>query len=784
MSLDTEVFIRVMKTLVYGEAPWRIINRLLIENNAVIAGGSVLAPYIHDGMIKINDLDIYIHKSNAIAFVDGIISLLGYSFTNKGNFIKPAYDQSFFKKNNIIARFRLFLDNFPDIDIMIIPDEKPILSVVTNFDLTFCEIWYNGRKVSAVDPVGILSRTGKLKKDYVNSFLVYLNQFTIKRVLKYLQKGLTITYDSEKIRNTFLKQSKNVTSPEEWVVYKLYNFMLRGFRRDSVGIDLKFRLVCEYHIGEYTLTNLERILPQLKQNLTSYFSDGLDNKTLYTKIFVAIGIYDQEYPQKYMNYIKDVLDISAEDILAFVTTNGSAVSFFDDDDDELIRQALANGDSDSDSDNSFSDDDDPDSDDDPILPFEFEEADDVDEREIRNKLCKDLITLEETHIQEYLRSDDTFLLVSKDSGGYFYMICYDKKYIEHIIENKDNWYYECKGDILPDGHKRMKTTRNEDKALIKIPIHTDGMMGYIPLIELQTLLNRDHKIYYLYSDKRVTHSTSWVNSRRFGNRDMRTGVSNCNDGSQIFVYKLKICRNEERCLKSLGQQEFETPAPDFNSFSPDINSFSPDTERTEHICTRSKGYYPTVSFDDQNVRQKSSDYTNEELRDFIKNNVPRNKPIVVSLPVPPSERHAFLVHIMDYKIMIADWNINGGYYKDSIRYTDSFGVYNRFMFFISEFANLLNDDVQPPTTNMVPTRYVLNNLDHIEYYDRDEEIYAMASKAYDENNKNYAGGTKSGGCSTYIYNWFQVHYQNNQYKEYKTTYDQKGSVGKIKTKRR
>ena len=769
MSLDTKVFINRMRNVVYGDTTWwSNINRLLIENNALIAGGSVLSPYIDiDG--RINDLDIYIHRSNAIAFVEGLTTSTNYSFTKRGNYIQPAYDQSFFRKNNIIARFRLYFRNYPPMDIMIIPDEIPILNVVTNFDLTFCEIWYDGKTVTAVDPQGITNRTGKLKKDYVNSFLLHLNQFTIKRVLKYVKKGLTITYDSEKIRNTFLRQSKKVTSPEEWVVYKLYNFMLRSWRRDEEGINLKFRLLCEYPISEYTLTNLERILPQLKENLDPTFWEGLDNKTLYTKIFVALGIYDYEheemkYSLKYINYIRDVLDISAQDIEEFVNR---APTEYDDSSDD---------DSDSDSDNSFSDDDDPDSDDDPVLPFEFEEADDVDEREIRNKLCKDLITLEETHIQEYLRSDDTFLLVSKDSGGYFYMICYDKKYIEHIIENKGNWYYECKGDILPDGHKRMKTTRNEDKALIKIPIHTDGMMGYIPLIELQTLLNRDHKIYYLYSDKTVTHSTSWVNSRRFGNRDMRTGVSNCDDESQIFVYKLKICRNEERCLKSLGQQEFETPSPDFNSFSP-------HTERTEHICTRSKGYYPTVSFDDQNVRQNSSDYTNEELRDFIKNNVPRNKPIIVSLPVPPSERHAFLVHIMNDKIMIADWNINGGYYNDSIRYTDSFGVYNRFMFFISEFANLLNDDVQPPTTNMVPARYVLNNLVKIEYYDRDEEIYAMASKAYDENNKNYTGGTKSGGCSTYIYKWFQVHYQNNEYKE--TVYDQKGGVGKIKkTKRR
>ena len=194
--------------------------------------------------------------------------------------------------------------------------------------------------------------------------------------------------------------------------------------------------------------------------------------------------------------------------------------------------------------------------------FNFEETDDIDEREIHNEVCNDLITTEQPNIQEYLTESNTFLLISKDSGGFFYMICYDKEYITQIIGSKANWYYECKGYILEDGHKRLRTTGNEFNSLIKIPMHTDGMMAYIPLIQLETLLISDHRIYYLYSDKIVTHSTTWINSKFGDDPEMRTWVT-CNSESQILVYKLKICTNPEMCLKSLGQQPFGTPDPLF-----------------------------------------------------------------------------------------------------------------------------------------------------------------------------------------------------------------------------
>jgi hypothetical protein len=444
----------------------------------------------------------------------------------------------------------------------------------------------------------------------------------------------------------------------------------------------------------------------------------------------------------------------------------------------LIRLALANGDDSDDDDDDHSvdhsDDDDPVSDDDPVLPFEFEEADDVDEREINHKLCKDLFTTEETHIQEYLSSsDDTFLLISKDSGGFFYMICYDKEYIRQIISDKTNWYYECKGDILDDGHKLIKITRNEDKALIKIPIHTDGMIGYIRLIELRTLLASNHKIYYLYSDGTVSHSITWGNSRRFGNLHTRNAGSNCNNGSQIFVYKLKLCRNEERCLKSLGQQQFETPAPDSDMFSPTSNKTikKPTQKETTNIIKKLsrkettkrtpigeitiRGKFADIRKDATGKPLYNPEYPPDDLNkmyDFypdeyeiikkkidkaIKNNIKVGIPIIVNIPTSP-EYHAFIVYIEEHgKIMISDW---GGEENET-----------RGLEMINE---TINTEYDP---RFKAYSYFMQNLKQfqgreIEYYEVDYELY---DKSLAHHYSFCNGGF--GGCSDYITNWKDKH---------------------------
>jgi hypothetical protein len=61
-----------------------------------------------------------------------------------------------------------------------------------------------------------------------------------------------------------------------------------------------------------------------------------------------------------------------------------------------------------------------------------------------------------------------------------------------------------------------------------------------------------NKIYYVYPDneKDITHSSAWANA--FGPNPNWVSANHCQVVSKLLVYKLKICRDPERCLKSLA----------------------------------------------------------------------------------------------------------------------------------------------------------------------------------------------------------------------------------------
>ena len=544
MELDTQTFINSMDDIFRSK--WEILNTALIRASALIAGGGVLSPYIR---YAINDLDIYIHLSKANDFISVLKRNLDYILDTEGNYITPAYDQSFFRKNNIIARFRLYNQNIDiPIDVMIIPDEIPILSVVTNFDLTCCEIWYDGTKVSAVDTEGILNRTCELKKDYVDGFLNSLNLFTIERVQKYMKKGFSISYDALKIRNTFVKKSKDVTSPEEWVIYTLYNWILR-----RLDMPTRLSIVCNYPIHNYTLRNFESILPVLKTVIPRrYLREVTTDRTLYMKILFMIG-YNNQLSYKYKTYIQDILGISNDDMIEYEESIGG-----DDDDDSDGGDSRDGGGGGGGL---------------PINPVtgrrqrrgrdlpnfgtpvqddgDFEETDDIDERHIQYQTCRDVILDDDYPIEEYLREADTFLFIHKSSLDE--ILCYEKRTIQKLLNDKANWLYECKGPLFPDGNRGMQFG-DEDDAYIRLPIYKDGLNGFIHLSEVRKLLRSNNRIYYLYldEDKDITHSMFWDNV--FGTSQNWISANHCQVGSKILVFKLKICRDPERCLRSLPPQ--------------------------------------------------------------------------------------------------------------------------------------------------------------------------------------------------------------------------------------
>ena len=566
--MDRSIFTTYMNY--YYREHWAFLNTSLKTANAFIAGGAVLGAYTDD---KINDLDIYIHASKAVAFVNAITLNDTYIMSTRNNYLRPSYDQSFFRKNKILGRFSFIQewdtsiktrsqaidqgDIFPDIDIMIIPDEIPILNVITNFDLTFCEIWYDAEKeeVNAVDPEGIRNKTGLLKKEYTEKLLLDFNNFTVKRLQKYMKKGFSITYESEKATVTLRKEPKSVVSPEEWVVYKLYNWIVFS-ARDLIQSNADFlgnkreslEIMCKYPMPNYTLRDFKRILPNLiRKTLDPSFLNGIVNiKQLYTKLLVQAGA--QYYPDEYLIHIENILDITLDDLNDFQHTENN---------DWLLREnpiRLNRGSGPSQSE---------------VNAFKFEEFD-IDERLITAVTCFDFIEDGQVDIENYLNEDESFILINKGSAdGDIDIIGYSKEQIRNLISDKSNWFYECTGDPetniwIFDGQGNR--TPNFDKPMgtygdtpyIKIFINSTGYIhAFIPLIQIKKLLQSKHKIYYIetsgYFSHSINYDNSWYRILNPGTPPYPTiGSNHCQYGTGITTYNLRICKNPERCIKSLS----------------------------------------------------------------------------------------------------------------------------------------------------------------------------------------------------------------------------------------
>lgn len=196
-----------------------IISENLIGAGAVLAGGSILQVIAKYEATRL-DLDFYCPTKHIPTFINtfteprtaGSIAL----FDNCSMTTQAAsfYCSSFLRKNGIRKIYRLSrIDNdSPEaiavprlrrakefaqmIDIMSVRNARNVTDVVQNFDLTFCQVWYDGESIWATHPTDITERKGVLQKDYSNLF-IRGNAFLRKRVQKYKDRGFAISLDDE-----------------------------------------------------------------------------------------------------------------------------------------------------------------------------------------------------------------------------------------------------------------------------------------------------------------------------------------------------------------------------------------------------------------------------------------------------------------------------------------------------------------------------------------------------------------------------------------------------------
>ena len=314
-------------------------NNKLIETEGIIAGSSVLSVYQNFSTTREEniDLDIYIHISKAKILVDFLRSN-GWELYGSRNYITPEYDESFFKKNNILGRFRLFNNNYKNLDILIIADEHMLENIVKNFDLSICEIWYDGRTVQYTDESGINNKITTLRKEYIPA-LLNMNKFTLNRIKKYENRGFKIKINTIDEVTYLEKPKKTVSNPEEWAVLKVYKNLLFNFNKNIINrmysnlstviledidyfnnfynkfVNISFNLFVKYPLTNFTTENLNILSDQLLGigNLRELSRKKIRRK--FYSIILAEDYYEYKYyPKIYKNYFKQYLNVKMSDI--------------------------------------------------------------------------------------------------------------------------------------------------------------------------------------------------------------------------------------------------------------------------------------------------------------------------------------------------------------------------------------------------------------------------------------------------------------------------------------
>jgi hypothetical protein len=171
---------------------------LLKDTGAILSGGFVLNSIAKYEIVVTQgsaapDLDIYVPLANMPRFLAALVNDT-LKFKTWSNFDATIYCRSFLRKNGIrrVHTFKMIDGKY--IDVMAVRSKKTPAEVCSNFDLTFCQVWFDGTNVFATHPDHIRQKKGYLQGEYIDTF-VQGNKFLKDRIRKYQRRGFTIEYD-------------------------------------------------------------------------------------------------------------------------------------------------------------------------------------------------------------------------------------------------------------------------------------------------------------------------------------------------------------------------------------------------------------------------------------------------------------------------------------------------------------------------------------------------------------------------------------------------------------
>jgi hypothetical protein len=192
----------------------RYIKHLLQTHNAKISGGFLLkAMGKFEGGAPSYDMDVYVPHASVEPFRTEMGKLfLGHQPTpaDYSQINASGGPTSFFTKNGIVSvrKHHRGIEGTPtyeEMDIVEANDTTSPINIIKNFDLTFCENWYDGKNVWLTHADHVEKKHGFLENHYLE--LLYINKpQTIGRIKKYAGRGFRVS-----IVNPITKKPEEIT---------------------------------------------------------------------------------------------------------------------------------------------------------------------------------------------------------------------------------------------------------------------------------------------------------------------------------------------------------------------------------------------------------------------------------------------------------------------------------------------------------------------------------------------------------------------------------------------
>lgn len=212
--------------------------------------------------------------------------------------ISPKYDDPFFKKNKIRMRYTFTI--YRSIDIVVKIIDKDFLDVVTNFDFTFCEIWFDGTNLyttSEKNYENIKLRNGILKSDYHQAYYD-VNMLIHSRLLGYHNRGYVISIEGNReniIKSCQYKnKKKTIDNEEEYIVKTLIKILFNSCSKINKYMLVFFENILNEHnipSKELLLTNLSIIEVIFVSEMKEFTLNELLNKIIFYEKNMGGSLY-------------------------------------------------------------------------------------------------------------------------------------------------------------------------------------------------------------------------------------------------------------------------------------------------------------------------------------------------------------------------------------------------------------------------------------------------------------------------------------------------------------